>query len=153
MKFNNIYLEEFTKLLQDCYNNNSKLIIKNILDNYNSKKFFIINIIPCYRMYYNIFNYEQPYKQECKLFIDNYGNTYGFGWNLWEKNYLYIFNINLHNDKQFYYNNDFNEIKYNIMLSENIIKQINNEFKNVNWYDIDINLIGLYIKNIKTTMN
>ena len=52
----------------------------------------------------------KPYKQECKLFIDNYGNTYGFGWNLWEKNYLYIFNINLHNDKQFYYNNDFNEI-------------------------------------------
>ena len=39
------------------------------------------------------------------------------------------------------------------MLSENIIKQINNEFKNLNWYDIDIHLIGLYIKNMKTTTN
>jgi len=121
MEFNNIYSEEFTKLLQDCYNDNSKLILKNILNDYNSKKFYIIDMIKCYRIYYSIFTYDQPYKQECKLFIDNYGNTYGFGWYLWEKKYLYIFN--LYSYKLIYYNNN----------------------KNLNWYDIE-----LRIKDIKS---
>ena len=76
-------------------------------------------MIECYRIYDSIFTYEQPYKQKYKLFIDHYGNTYGFEWNLWEKKYLYIFSNNLLCDLE-------------------DIKKINNKFKNLEWYNINI---------------
>ena len=49
----------------------------------------------------------------------NYGNTYGFEWNLWKKKYLYIFSNNLLCDLE-------------------DIKKINNQFKNLEWYNINI---------------
>ena len=109
MNDNNCYSEEYIK---------------------NNNNFYIIDMIECYRIYDSIFTYEQPYKQKCKLYIDNYGNTYGFEWNLWEKKYLYIFSNNL-------------------LCDIEDIKKINNKFKNLNWYDIDINLIISHIKDIK----
>jgi hypothetical protein len=85
MNDNKCYSEEFIKLLQNSYNEFCKVILKN------SKNFYIIDMIECYRIYDSIFTYEQPYKQKYKLFIDNYGNTYGFEWNLWEKKIFIYF--------------------------------------------------------------
>jgi hypothetical protein len=63
MNDNKCYSEEFIKLLQNSYNEFCKVILKN------SKNFYIIDMIECYRIYDSIFTYEQPYKQKYKLFI------------------------------------------------------------------------------------